>query len=85
MVIKSANEARSQAATVRKTQTDNVAAEMNKTIQRAVDKGECEVYVTFPLSIKVECLKMISDAGYATVSSGNVTHAGKYQIKISWK
>lgn len=84
-MIKLASEARSQSVAVRKNQIDSVSSEMNKVIQRAVDRGDYEVYVTFPLALRDECLKMIKDAGYQPASSGNVNHNSKYQIKISWK
>lgn len=84
-MIKLASESKSQSEIVRKSQTSAVGAEINKIIQRTIDKGEQEAYVVFPLSIKEECLTMLKAAGYEFTSSGNVTHNGKYQIRISWK
>jgi hypothetical protein len=84
-VIQLANEARSKSQAVREAQLRAIGNEINKVIQRAIDKGEYESYIIFPLSIKEECLDMLKNAGYSTVSSGNVNHQGKYQIKISWK
>lgn len=80
-----ANEARERTQSVR---SDQLAADMSKIIARieaAIKKGEFSTFVDFTLSLKIEMIKALEEKGFKPITSGNVTHAGRYQMKISWE
>ena len=80
-----AAEARNRTQNVREDQMKVEMRKISERVEKAIVKGEFETYVDFSLALKVEMIKLLEESGYKMVSAGNVTHAGRYQIKISWQ
>ena len=83
--VMSAIDARAKTIKIREEFVSSDMSKIFKKIEQTINKGEFETYVDFSIGLKDEILELLKHHGYIPISSGNVAHNGRYQIKVSWK